>query len=152
MADGFKKMEVSDPSSLTDFIEATSGSILSIISVSYYDFKKKFSIRSIRAWTMSSTTTIRTTSQSPILMPQLVFLMTPISRRSKGFSLPKNYSSCAGRRRYPWRPSSGFQVQCSESDEDWRCGTSEEHGCPCWWHSSNSFAEHGEKYGFFLLL
>ena len=33
MADGFKKMEVSDPSSLTDFIEATSGSILSIISV-----------------------------------------------------------------------------------------------------------------------
>ena len=35
---------------------------------------------------MSCTTTIRTTSQSPILMPQLVFLMTPISRRSKGFS------------------------------------------------------------------
>ena len=41
MADGFKKMEVSDPSSLTDFIEATSGSILSIISVSYHDLKKK---------------------------------------------------------------------------------------------------------------
>ena len=36
MADGFKKMEVSDPSSLTDFIEATSGSILSIISVRYF--------------------------------------------------------------------------------------------------------------------
>ena len=41
MADGFKKMEVSDPSSLTDFIEATSGSILSIISVSYHDFENK---------------------------------------------------------------------------------------------------------------
>ena len=40
MADGFKKMEVSDPSSLTDFIEATSGSILSIISVSHHDLKK----------------------------------------------------------------------------------------------------------------
>ena len=106
---------------------------------------KKISIRSIRASTMSCTTTIRMTSQSPILMPQLVFLMTLISRRSKGFSLPKNYSSCAGRRRYPWRPSSGFQVQCSESDEDWRCGTSEEHGCACRWHSSNSFAEHGER-------
>ena len=36
MADGFKKMTVSDPSSLTDFIEATSGSILSIISVRHF--------------------------------------------------------------------------------------------------------------------
>ena len=42
MADGFKKMEVSDPSSLTDFIEATSGSILSIISVSHHDLKVQY--------------------------------------------------------------------------------------------------------------
>ena len=34
MNKGFKKMPVSEPSILTDFIESTSGSILSIISVS----------------------------------------------------------------------------------------------------------------------
>ena len=34
MNDGFKKMPISEPSILTDFIESTSGSILSIISVS----------------------------------------------------------------------------------------------------------------------
>lgn len=36
MAEGFENMEVSDPSSLTDFIESTSGSVLAIISVRTY--------------------------------------------------------------------------------------------------------------------
>ena len=34
MNDGFKKVEVSDPSKLTTFIEGTSGSVLAILSVS----------------------------------------------------------------------------------------------------------------------
>ena len=33
MNDGFKKVEVSDPSKLKNFIEGTSGSVLAILSV-----------------------------------------------------------------------------------------------------------------------
>lgn len=33
MNDGFKKVEVADPSKLTNFIEGTSGSVLAILSV-----------------------------------------------------------------------------------------------------------------------
>ena len=36
MNEGFKKVPVSDPSKLTNFIEGTSGSVLAILSVTFY--------------------------------------------------------------------------------------------------------------------
>ena len=36
MNDGFKKVEVADPSKLKTFIEGTSGSVLAILSVKYF--------------------------------------------------------------------------------------------------------------------
>ena len=58
---------------------------------------------------MSCTTTIQTTSQSPILMPQLVFLMTPISRRSKVFPSQKITPPVQGDADIPEDPQVAFK-------------------------------------------
>ena len=52
MNDGFKKVEVADPSKLTNFIEGTSGSVLAILSVDInsiaaYHLNHVFSIQSL---------------------------------------------------------------------------------------------------------
>ena len=44
MNDGFKKVEVSDPAKLTNFIEGTSGSVLAILSVTINFCTKKIAL------------------------------------------------------------------------------------------------------------
>ena len=46
MNDGFKKVEVADPSKLTNFIEGTSGSVLAILSVDINSIAEKIPFKS----------------------------------------------------------------------------------------------------------